>query len=310
MWSAVELRELRVFLTLAEELHFGRTAERLRLTRSRVSQSIGSLETRIGAKLFERTSRRVRLTPFGEQFRDRIAPLYDELQTALSDLHERAVGVAGILRLGMYSRLVAGPHLIAIVKAFEARHPRCSVQLAETGIGLAQQFESLRRGDLDLLAYRLPFSAPDLIVGPVLAYEERVLVVASDHPLATQDSTCVEDLADYVTTDVEGAPRQVMDAFSPPRTPSGRPIRRTYVHSIAEAGTRAATGELVHPTVSSFLTYYPQPELVAIPIRDLPPAGGALVRLRANKAAKVLAFVETADEVLRERVGEPGPFEA
>jgi DNA-binding transcriptional LysR family regulator len=300
MWSSVELRELRVFLTLAEELHFGRTADRLRLTRPRVSQSIASLEARIGARLFERTSRRVQLTPFGEQFRDRIAPHYEGLQSALIDLHELAVGVAGILRLGMYSRLVAGPDLIGIVKAFETQHPRCSVHLAETGMGV-EGFESLRRGDHDLLAYRLPFSAPDLIVGPVLASEERVLVLARDHPLAAQGSACLEDLADYITTDVEGAPREVMDAFSPPHTPSGRPIRRTYVRTIAEAGTRAATGELVHPTVPSFLAYYPQPELVAIPIRDLPPAECALVRRRANNSAKVRAFVEVAEGVLREQ---------
>ena len=70
MWQTIELRELRVFLVLAEERHFGRTAERLGLTQSRVSQSLRGLERKLGEQLVHRTSRRVTLTPRGERFRD------------------------------------------------------------------------------------------------------------------------------------------------------------------------------------------------------------------------------------------------
>ena len=78
---AAELRELQVFLAVAEELHFGRAAERLQINRSRVSQIIKTLELRLGAQLFERTSRRVRLTPIGEQIVTEIAGPYRELWT-------------------------------------------------------------------------------------------------------------------------------------------------------------------------------------------------------------------------------------
>jgi len=301
MWSSVEMRELQVFLTLTEELHFGRTAERLHLTHSRVSQCIAALEARTGARLFERTSRRVRLTQAGEQLRARIGPAYAEIQSALADLREEATGVAGTVRLGMYSRVAGGPHVIEIVKTFEARHPRCQVQIAEPGLN--EQFESLRRGECDVIVMRLPFAAPDFIVGPVLAEEERVLVLARDHPLASRESVSVEDLADYTTTDVTGAPREIMDAFSPPVTPSGRPIRRASLRSIGEAAPRVATGELVHPTVPSFLEYYPQPELTSVPIRDLPPSRTALIRLTSNNSAKVSAFVQAASDVLGHHIG-------
>jgi DNA-binding transcriptional LysR family regulator len=70
----VELREIEMFLALAEELHFGRTAERLYVSQSRVSQVIQLMETRVGGRLFERTSRRVQLTPLGAQLRDALAP--------------------------------------------------------------------------------------------------------------------------------------------------------------------------------------------------------------------------------------------
>jgi hypothetical protein len=68
-----------------------------------------------------------------------------------------------------------------------------------------------------------------------------------------------------------GAPRELMDVFSPARTPSGRPIRGAYIRSLQEAAMRAATGELVHPTVASFLDYYPHPGLVVLPVAR-PPA--------------------------------------
>ena len=65
MWTDVELRELRIFLALAEELHFGRTAERLGISQPGVSEAVRTLESRLGVKVFDRTSRRVRLTSAG-----------------------------------------------------------------------------------------------------------------------------------------------------------------------------------------------------------------------------------------------------
>jgi DNA-binding transcriptional LysR family regulator len=83
MWQTVDLGEVRVFLTLAEELHFGRTAERLQVTPSRVSQSLRGLEHKLGAQLVHRTSRRVRLTRFGERFLAEVRPPYEQLTGAL-----------------------------------------------------------------------------------------------------------------------------------------------------------------------------------------------------------------------------------
>ncbi len=300
MWTSVELRELRVFLVLAEELHFGRAAERLHLTHSRVSQSVASLEAKLGGRLFERTSRRVTLTQLGETLRTQIAPTIQQIQSALSDVAEQAHGIAGPVRLGLYSRVAAGPNLIKTVRTFEVRHPNCPVQFVDVGLNM-EQFDWLRRGDLDLLIMRMPLSDPDFVVGPVLSLEERVLVLARDHPLANHESVSVEDLADYTTIDVEGAPREAMDNLSPPVSPSGRPIRRTYIRSLEQAALRAATGELVVPTVHAFLASYPQPELTSVPIPDLPPAETALVRLKSCRSRKVLAFVEVAEEVARAR---------
>ena len=77
MWETIELREIRVFLALADELHFGRAAERLGVTQSRVSQSLRELEAKLGERLVHRTSRRVALTAAGERFLADVAPAHE-----------------------------------------------------------------------------------------------------------------------------------------------------------------------------------------------------------------------------------------
>src|SRR3990170_1600135 len=103
MIDVVELRELRVFPALADELHFGRTAERLGLTQSRVSQSLRGLEHKLGGRLFHRTSRRVSLTVAGESFREDIGAAYGELIDALRRAHSTNHHVSGAVRLGAHN---------------------------------------------------------------------------------------------------------------------------------------------------------------------------------------------------------------
>jgi len=297
MWSSVDLREIRTFLTLAEELHYGRTAERLGLTPSRVSQTIRTLEQHLGGRLYDRTSRRVRLTPLGAKLRAGLLPAYEQLRDAYLDVHEMATGVAGPLRLGMYSRANGGPLLNEIVRCFHDRHPACHVELIETGFE-RDQFDWLRHDDADLLAMRLPLDQPDLVIGPILSDEERVVVVAHDHPLAGRDHVDYEDLAPYALPD-GSLPREMMEAFAPSHTPSGRTLRRVRTHGIHEALMRVATGEVVHPTIRPFLDYYPHPDVTAVPIRDLPNSQTALVWLRTNHSQKVTAFADVAREMLQ-----------
>jgi DNA-binding transcriptional LysR family regulator len=201
MLSAIETREIRTFLVLAEELHFRRAADRLGVTPSRVSQTIRLLETRIGGLLFERTNRRTRLTALGEQLARDLRPAQDQVDRALASAHDAATGIAGTLRLGMYMPINGGPHLVEIVRAFEAEHPNCKVALIDTGYD-RDQVDWLRANDADLLAARLPVSAPDIIVGPILSSEQRILVLSTEHPLAKRDAVCVEDLADYAVSDI------------------------------------------------------------------------------------------------------------
>lgn len=293
----VELRELRAFLILAHELHFGRTAERLQLTTSYVSQTIRTLEARIGGRLFDRTSRSVRLTPVGESLLTSIEPVYAQLERALEETHERTVGIAGTLRIGIYFTLSAGPYMPEIVRTFERRHPQCSVEFVNTGF-LRNYVDVLREGEVDMLATRIPLNAPDVTVGPILSREERVVLIARDDPLAARESISYEDLAERVVGDIPAFPREMMDAFIPPITASGRVLRRIANVEPGLVMMRVALGEQVHPTVRSFLEHLSHPGITSVPIRDLPPSETALAWLTANRSAKIEAFVRAATDVL------------
>ena len=300
MWETVELRELRVFITLAEELHFGRSAGRLGLTQSRVSQSLRELERKLGGQLFHRTSRRVALTPLGERFRDALEPAYDGLVRVLESTYSANGSLEGTLRLGLLYPTAGGPHMTAIIAAFERRHPGCEVRLTE--IMLDDPLGPLRRGEIDVMACRLPIDRPDLVVGPTLSTEPRVLEVARDHPLAGREQVSIEDVADYHVAPMSGYPEEMLAAVIPHRTPGGRPIRRRRLrHSprtAYEFEALVARGSIVHPTVPSFAEYFGHPDIVHVPIHDMPPASTGLVWLRRTSDPRLREFVRLTRDVL------------
>ena len=224
MWRDLELRELRIFLVLADELHFGRTAERLGISQPGVSEAVRVLESRLGVKVFDRTSRRVRLTPAGEELSASWSPRWPPWT-----------------RPWNRSASCPGPSAgcCGSVSSSPPRAPRSAgrrrVPGAVPGLrGAAPEVETfdayrpLRRGDIDILCNWLAVDEPDLAAGAAFAYYQRALVVAATHRLAGQPVVSVEDLADEeVALLPPSTPPAVYDLLVPPRTPSGRPIRRT-----------------------------------------------------------------------------------
>ena len=297
MWELADLRELRVFFTLYEELHFGRTAERLRLSQTRVSQTIQELETKLGTPLFQRTSRRVAPTPAGHQLHEQAGPIYEQLRHVLREIHDANREIAGELRLGLDGPSSGGQTLPQIISLFTARHPDCTVHVSETGIG--DPTGQLRRGDFDLLALDLPVHQPDLAIGPILRRDQRLIGVATNHPLASRESISLEDIADYETHDGGGKqPPEKIDAWSPPRTPSGRPILRRHLTNptFSQIFSLVAAGEIVHFASNPlFLTY---PGVTYRPIIDMPPIESALAWLVSEETATVRALAQAARDAL------------
>ncbi|GGF27900.1 LysR family transcriptional regulator [Subtercola lobariae] len=300
MWDELELRDLRVFLVLAEELHFGRTASRLYLSQSRVSQSIRSLEARLGSRLFERTSRRVELTPVGAEFRKQVGPAYESLRDAVMSVYERTANrVTGVLRLGLPNPASGGPRLVEIVRRFREANPLCEVRIVASDM-LESPLQHLRQGSLDVVAFRLPLDDDDLEIGPILSTESRVLLVAADDPLAARDWVDYDDVGERPVSRNPFFPTEMMDEFIPPITATGRMLNRIDNVSIEQLMLRVALGEQVHPTVASWLEYHPHPGVKAVAIRDLPLTRTALISLRSVHSPRVTAFINAARDVLAE----------
>ena len=282
MWQTVDLRELRLFLTLAEELHFGRTAERLRLTPSRVSQSLRALEHKLGAQLVHRTSRRVRLTPFGERFAARhAAGARAARRCARAD--ERRGADARRARSGsaLLSGPAGGPHLVEIIRAFEARHPECKVEVVQLVMGRSRSAQ-LRESDVDLDGDLDPTGAarPGRRADP---HQPAPRPRRRPRPSAGgsrqrrrrgargSPGLALRQLA-------EGAPRGD-GALADPRRPSDPLHPRSRSASAASrpsrCGSPAASSSI--PTVASAPSYLGDLELVFVPITGMPPLRSALV---------------------------------
>ncbi len=295
MWELIEFRELRVFLVLAEELHFGRTAARLGLTQSRVSQSLRGLERKLGVELFERSSRRVAVTAAGKRLREAVGQPYDTLSEALRATYEAHHPAP--VRLGANNAASVGARLLAAIDGYEDAASGRAVQIVE--LPAVDMLGALRRGEVDVIIARLPADDPDLVVGPIMDHEPRVLAVAHDHPLAQRAGVSLEDIADYDVGWTDGVFPTADEAFLPSRTPAGRPIRlvRLGINDISQLIVTIARGKVVHPTITSFATHHGHPGVRYVPIVDLPPAAAALIWCRQASTAALQEFIRVARDI-------------
>ncbi|MGW3772886.1 LysR family transcriptional regulator [Actinomadura verrucosospora] len=287
----LETRELECFLVLSEELHFGRTAERLYLSQSRVSQLVRALELRVGARLVERTSRRVRLTPLGAAFRDELRPAYAALLDAVEGARSRARGVGGVLRIGFLGSL--DEELAGLVRAFQSGHPGCEVRTVE--MPLADPFGPVLGGDVDAAVVLTPVREPGLAVGPVFSEAPLRLAVPARHPLADRPSVRAEDLAGHPLVRIAGpAPRYWRDAQSPPLTPGGAAIPSgPAVSTIQEALAMVAAGRGAMPLCVPTPRRHVRGDVVFVPLTGLPDSALALVWHRDRATARLRAFAGT-----------------
>lgn len=302
MWQSVELREIRLFLALAEELHFGRAAARCGVTQSRVSQTLRELERKLGVDLARRTSRRVELTAAGERFRADAGTALAGLERVLDATERSADAVSTPVRLGVMAAAVVGPEVRAIIDAHQRAHPSSPVELV--GLPFHDRFGPLRRGDIDVMVTSLPVDLPGIASGRVLSRHPRMLAVGRGHALSGRTTVSVEDLGDHVVADIDlVAPRGLVEAMVPVSTPSGRPIRRVPLRA-EEASTlilAIAAGEVVHPVTSAFAATYTHPDVSYIRIDDLPPSRSALAWRARDRNRGLRAFLRVADEVTARR---------
>ncbi|NEW29135.1 LysR family transcriptional regulator [Nocardia cyriacigeorgica] len=286
----MERRDIEIFLTLAEELHFARTAERLGVSGARISQTIKQLERRFGVALFHRTSRQVAITPVGQALRDDLEAGYRRIQDGIAKAMAAGRGVSGTLRVGFSSPLV-GEVIMSAADVFRTRYPECEVRIRE--VHLSDPFSALRAGDLDLQITELPVRETDLSRGPAVVRDPCVLAVAARHPFAGRDSVSVEDLTrDPVLVPV-GAPGYLLEGIIPAHAPSGRPIRRTpALTSRQELLTLVSSGAGVAVVGSQAMRYHARPDISYVPIAGLAAIEYGPVWLDGGQTARVRSFIE------------------
>ncbi|GLI00519.1 LysR family transcriptional regulator [Phytohabitans aurantiacus] len=288
----MELRDIEIFLAVAEELHFGRAAQKLHVSQARVSQSIKKQERRVGGLLFERTSRMVQLTPIGSRLRSDLREAYDLIQNGLATASGAAHGTFGTLRLGVMG--VMGNEIRPLTAAFTARYPSCPVEVTE--FHFSDPFSALRAGDVDVQLMWLPVREDDLTVGPVVRTEGRALAVPETCDLAGRQTVSLEDLAGRTTPDP--GPEALgywLRAMFPASTPGGRLIRRgPRARTCHELLTLVAAGQVVSPVNAHFTRYYTYPGVVYLPIEDAPPTEWALVWRTGRETPVIRAFAQLA----------------
>ncbi|MFE9427134.1 LysR family transcriptional regulator [Kitasatospora sp. NPDC006697] len=188
----MELRQLRYFVTVAEELHFGRAAERLLIGQPAVSQQIRRLERELKVELFDRNPRTVRLTPAGQAFLPAARSVLTAEDAARAVAAGLATGRTGVLSLGTITGL--GERLDRILDTFESQAPGLRVELVSAPV--RERLARLADGRLDAAFVRgaLPEHSPELTHLP-LWQDALVAAVPARHPLAERPALDLAELA-------------------------------------------------------------------------------------------------------------------
>ncbi len=192
MDGQIELRHLRYFVAVAEELHFGNAAKRLHMAQPPLSQQIRKLEDEIGCALFVRSSRSVRLTSAGEVLLERARGTLQRVQGDLEAVRGVARGEVGTLTIGFVgsAMLTALP---SVLGRYRREYPRVQLRLREAHT--AGLVESIREGSMDAAFLRDPDPAGDLHLEPVVS-EPFVVVLPKGHRLAKRGVVPVRELRD------------------------------------------------------------------------------------------------------------------
>ena len=184
----MEIRQLRYVVTLAEELHFGRAADREHIVQSALSQQVRRLEREIGVTLFDRNTHQVQTTDAGQAFVVEARRILMHLDRA-AELARRATSSHQVVRLGFTE---AGYEQVpALIESVIEEHP--DLEVHQSSLSGPQQFDLLQRGRLDLGIGSARF-APDEVACEELAHVTFGVLVSSTHPWAVRHSVTVADL--------------------------------------------------------------------------------------------------------------------
>ncbi|WP_369374109.1 LysR substrate-binding domain-containing protein [Promicromonospora sp. Populi] len=261
--SDLSLRRVRYFVTVAQELNFGRAAELLHLAQPVLSRQIAVLERELGTSLFDRSTRGTALSESGRALLEDARALL----AAADTLEQRARFVArGVDRfaIGFMPGLVVSP----LVQVLTDRLPGLDVQLVRTSWD--DQVTKLHDGQLDVSLVRLPVSLRGLRSVPLFS-EPRLVALPATHPLAAAERITVADLAPLeLLQDPDAVPEWRAERLRlglPPVRAAGVPT----LHAVEEKLEHVAAGRGITILPESTTRFYRRPDVVYRPVDGLPP---------------------------------------
>lgn len=282
----MELRTLRYFVAVAEELHFGRAAARLHMSQPPLSRAIKQLETEIGATLFDRSSAGVTLTPVG-------AVLLDEARSLLDQADRVRVRVAAAAGAATLTVGILGdstdPGVTRLAGAYRRRHPHVEVRIRETD--LTDPTCGLHAGLVDVALTRGPFDETALTVHELRADPVGALLRADD-PLARRDGLRLADLADrrwFVFP--EGTDSLWQSYWS-----GGEPRKGPVVRAVVECQQAVLWNGTVGVTL---LDHRPAAGLTVVPLTDMEPSRVVAAWNEGDTNPLIRSFVQIASTAYR-----------
>ncbi|MFF2330035.1 MULTISPECIES: LysR substrate-binding domain-containing protein [unclassified Streptomyces] len=277
----MELRMLRYFVAVAEELHFGRAAARLHMSQPPLSRAIRQLETDVGATLFHRSSTGVSLTAVGAVLLQEARGLLDQADR----VRERVAAAAGAasLTVGLLGDST-DPGVRRLADDFRRRHPHVEVRIRETG--LDDPTCGLHAGRVDIALTRAPFDETGLTVRELCADRVGALLRADD-PLAGRDAVHLADLADrrwFVFP--EGTDPLWQSYWN-----GGEPREGPVVHAVQECRQAVLWNGTVGMTL---LTHEPGAGLAVVPLVDMEPSRAVVAWSDGDTNPLVRSFAAVA----------------
>ena len=292
----VPIHVIRYFCVLAEELHFGRAAERLSITPPSLSQQISRLEQQLDVKLFDRSPRKVELTAYGRELLPLARRVQDDHDQLLSwGRSIRRDRNAPMLRVGVVAA-GAGSLTTAAIAATMQAIPQARIEMRR--LGFFDVAEELEAGRVDVVFAPWPMRLPPRVRAEPLWREARVLVVRADHPFAGRDEISILETADEKFVSVAGGPPDVVNWWLVDPRPDGtRPKRGPTADSVEGLLELVAAGAGVNIAGQSAGQHYRSDELAFLPISDIEPATIVLCSLSDSPNPMVASFRETAQSL-------------
>ncbi|MFI7701571.1 LysR substrate-binding domain-containing protein [Nonomuraea sp. NPDC049480] len=261
----VELRHLRALAAIGDEGTITGAALALHISQPALSRTLEQLESRLGTRLVERTTRRLTLTEAGRRLWEHAHRILDQVDTALTEAvtgtQPRSIRVA-------FAWSALGSHTVPLLRAWRDRHPDTPVHVWRVDDPEA----AVRRGEADVAFLRTEPAPDPSLARCSLVREQRMAAVPEDHPIAQRSAVCLADLADQPVVLCSTASTTRADLWPGTRQPS-----TFQVPGVDEWLTTIATGEAVGVTTAGISYNHPHPGIRYLHLSDAAPVTVYLV---------------------------------